>query len=411
MELVPRIPSERVVRAVLGGSIAAVCGVTLGSGVEFLGVAGGALGALVSWLLVRPILETDRASRAEGALDRFECLTVVAGRSVFVAGLLALLTHGWVLRTIGAGAIVSAFALLALTLVRDRARLRFLERVYAKEHPSFRIEPDADVRGWELLPPVVSGVITDAVVAHVGAEAATYRTSDGPRPLARVASSLARMAARLDRRSRSAGMLVAGLACSASIVAVVPGTTAAHTSPLVAPACRDAIPYFEDRLESLPGVGRATLLTHAQDPSIAEGHGVLLVAPHPTDATKVSVLALAQTFPCREPLALTVEEPTYRRFDVRAVLALEPGADEDAVVRDADREVRALFEPSSAAVESEPVRFGLEEKTFGYRVRYALRHVVGVKSVSLSLDGSDHDVRLAPRDFPTLGSLSVTVGH
>jgi len=409
MELVPTVPSERAVRAVLGAALVAVFVVTVGSGADLLGAPGVLAGALLTWALARPVLRTSAAARLEGALDRFECVTVSAGRSVFVAGLCALFVQANAVRLLGAGAVVLAFALLALALVRDRARLRFLERVYAREDPAFRIERDADVRGWELLPPVVSGVITDAVIAHVASSHATYRTSTGPRPLARVASSLATMSARLERRTRAAGMLVAGLACSASLVAMAPRAPAAPRAALVAPACRDAIPYFEDRLESLPGVGRATLVTHAQDATVAEGHGVLLVAPHPSDATKASVLALARSFPCREPLELTVEEPRYRSFDVRAVLAVEAGADRDLVRRDATRAIRTLFEPSSTALESEPVRFGVEEKTFGYRLRHALGRVTSVRSVHLEIDGATGDVPLAPRDFPTLGSLEVAV--
>jgi len=409
------MPSERVVRAMLGVSVATIAAVTVGAGYGSLGRPGVALGLACAWLLARPLREADVASRVEGALDRLECVAVVSARSVFVAGLCALLTREAWVHLLGAAGVVFAFGLLALALVRDRARMRFLERVYANDHPSLRVERDADVRGWELLPPVVSGVITDAVIAHATAASATYRTSDGPRPLARVASSLPRMMARLERRTRLAGALACGLACAASLVVVVPPSARATAAPrafscVIAPACRDAVPYFEDRLESLPGVTRATLLTHARDPNVAEGHGVILLAADPkADTTRANALALARSIPCREPLELTVEEARDRRFDVRAELVLEPGADRAATLRDAEARVRALFQPASRTVESEPVRLGVEEKTFGYRVRHALRHVTGVQAVRLTIDGRDADVPLAPRDFPTLGSLALSV--
>jgi hypothetical protein len=318
-------------------------------------------------------------------------------------------------------ALVAATGLLAMAMWRDRARARFLTRVYAKADPRYRIERDADVRGFELLPPVLSGTITDAVIARVSPPA-TYRTSDGPHPVARVTASLPKMLSRLEKRTRLASTLVGVVACSASLVVVTPfswgtslaGTGAKPRPSLDVPTCSDARPYFAERFEAdLAGIGRATLLTHAQDPSIGEGQGVILLVPKKgssvkvDDAMKARALAVADAIPCAERLTLTAEEPRYRAFAIEATLGLEPGADRTTVLRDADEQVREIFEPDARAVYNEHVDFGDVEKTFGYRVRHALHHVLGVKSVRLTVNGRDADMSLGPRDFPTLASLTL----
>jgi len=79
------------------------------------------------------------------------------------------------------------------------------------------------------------------------------------------------------------------------------------------------------------------------------------------------------------------------------------------VQRDAEEQVRALFQPDAHALDTQHFGFGATEKTFGYRVRHALRHVSGVKAVKLVVDGADREVPLEPTDFPTLKSLSIGV--
>ncbi len=380
------------------------------------GVAAGS--AVVAVLLVHPLSRAHGASALEAALDRFECVALLAGRSLFVVGIFGVLAHHVFVRTTGMAALCMALGLLAYVLWRDRARTRFLTRVYGKRDPSFRIERDDDVMGFELLPPLLSGTITDAVIAEVR-PSATYRTSDGPRPVARVLSSLPRMLARLDRRTRIASTLTFALVCCSSLALITPFEWSSQPSRAVpskpmptAPTCHDARGYFAERLTSeVPGVGRATLLTHMEDASIAPNEGVILLVPHDAsidEATRSRALAVAGAIPCRDKLALRVEEPRYRNFVVDAAVVVDPSANRDAVLRDADEQVRELFQPDARAVYNEHIDFGNVEKTFGYRLRHALRHVHGVRSVRLSINGGgDVDIPLGPRDFPRLQSLTL----
>ncbi len=423
MEIVPRLPSERVVRAVLGVSVILISTLSLAVALGFAETSPAhilvacLIGALLAAVLTRPLLKANAASRVEGSLDRFECIAVASGKSLFVAGLLAIIPRGFAAHVLGVVALVFALALAVVAMWRDRARVRFLRRVYAKEEPELCVERDTDVKGFELLPPVLSGTITDAVIAHV-VRTSTYRTSGGPRPIARVVASLPKMIARLDLRSRTFAALAGVLVMATPLVLTSPlwHTPAVRAAVRVvevpvAPSCAAAGPYFEDRLEAVEGIGRATLLTHDRDPSIAQGDGVLLVVPPSgglaSETTKARALAVARAVPCTDPLALTIADPSLRAFSIDATLTVEPGMDESAVLRDAEEQVRELFEANARSVYNEHVGFGASEKMLGYRVRYALKRVAGVKSAHVLIDGSEEDATLEPRDFPTLGALSL----
>jgi hypothetical protein len=192
------------------------------------------------------------------------------------------------------------------------------------------------------------------------------------------------------------------------------GGTLKTAVPLDAPSCSEARAYFAERLEAEDGIGRAALLTHAEDPTIAEGEGVILVVPSAggghvvSPLVKMRALEVARAIPCSHKLALRVEDPFYRPFIVDVELALYPGADRASALQDAQEELRDLFAPNGRALESNHVAFGADEKTFGYhRVRGALRYVMGVKGIHLKVNGSDADVALDPRDFPALESLAI----
>ncbi|HSQ66113.1 MAG TPA: hypothetical protein VLM85_22985 [Polyangiaceae bacterium] len=379
-------------------------------------------GLVAARVVLRPLTRLHATTRVEGALDRFESLGLAAGRTLLVCGLLGLLGRSGFAHALSGLACAFALALLGVVAVRDRARGRALRRIYAKEDPSFRVERDADVRGYELLPPVLSGTLTDAVIAHVHG-AATYRHSGGPRPVARCHASLSKMLARMGRRARGSLTVAAGASVCVVMLPFVSGYGAKHAAAsasaphasLVAPACVEARPYFAEQLEG-NGFGRATLLTHAQDPSLAVGEGVLLLVPRGepralTPSEKARALAIARDIPCRDKLSLSVEDPRRRPFAVEATLRLEPGADEARVLTDATDQVRELFQPDSRTILNEHLGFGEAEKTFGYRVRWVLRRVAGVRSVELTVNGSDHDVALEPRDFPALESLAIHVSR
>ena len=404
MELVPKVPSERVIRGVHVASAVIVFGLFIAAPAHWVGkLVAAAFAMLFLWLMTRV-----RVLAVEGALDRFESVLVISARAVSFAALFAFIAGGPVSRAVAVVAFAFAVGLVVVALVRDRDRSRFLARVYAGELPEFRIERDTEVRGFELLPPVLSGTITDAVIAHVAARN-DYRTSDGPRALARVMRSLAKMDARIAKRHRAALVAPLVAASVATLVTIAPWSrpARAQTKPeIAAPACRDATAYFEDRLQAIPGVGRATLVAGDHD-------GLVVYVPKAgftaTPELDAKVLGTALLIPCSDKLALTLAQPRYVAFDVSAELVVGEGADAAAVQRDAEEQVRALFQPDARAIDSEHFGFGATEKTFGYRVRHALRHVSGVTSVKLVVDGSDREVPLEATDFPTLGSLSIGV--
>ena len=428
MELQPRLPSERAIRSVVAGvgSLAAVSGYAFAidlvraSSVATVAAAV-VLGSLMAWfVLIRPLVRVERATRVESALDRFECVARSASRTLLVCAALGLFARGALSHVLSVVSCVACLSVIAMAALRDRARVRALRRIYAGEDPSLRVVRDVDVRGYELLPPVLSGTLTNAVIAHVRSPSApvTYRDSHGPRPLARCDVALPKMLKRVTRRARaSAGLAAGALGCAL----LLPFASHAHATRLAnasvgataidVPACTDARVYFADRLEN-GGFGRATLLTHAQDPSIAAGQGVLLVVPQgqlrpATASEKDRALAIARDIPCKDKLALRVEDAQLRPFTVEATLVLEPAADEARVLSDATEQVRELFLPDSRTIFNEHTGFGESEKTFGYRVRHVLHHVQGVRGVRLTVNGSEHDLALEPRDFPTLESLTL----
>jgi len=426
VQILPRAPSERVARAVLLASIVVTSALSFAVVLSFAEpkaahvVVACAIASLLAVVLTRPLVKANHASRVEGSLDRFECVALASSKSLFVAGLLAVVPRASIAHGLGVVALVYALGLVLIVVARDRARALFLRRVYENEHERLRIERDDDVCGYELLPPVVSGTITDAVIAHVE-PTTTYRSSGGPRPIARVTKSLATMLARIDKRSRVAAALAGVLVMATPIVMTSPLWHPPQAPPIdvhsveipVAPTCADAAPYFSERIEALDGVGRATLLTHRDDPTIVEGDGVILLVTQTgelaRDAMKSRALEVARSIPCTNKLALTVVDPTLRSFDLEAILIIDRGMDEATVAADANAEVREIFEPSARAIFNERVGFGATEKMLGYRVRYALRRVVGVRSVRLFVDGSDADPLLTPREFPRIASLKLHV--
>jgi hypothetical protein len=221
------------------------------------------------------------------------------------------------------------------------------------------------------------------------------------------------MEARIGKRQRAAILAPAVVMSCGALAVIAPWSMGAparaETKPAIAaPACRDAIPYFEERLQTIPGVGRATLVAHEHD-------GIVVYVPKAgtiaTPALDSVVLETARSIACSDKLALTLAQPRYVAFDVSAELTIAEGADATATQRDAEEQVRALFQPDAHALDNEHFGFGASERSFGYRVRHALRHISGVKAVKLVIDGSDRDVPLDPTDFPTLKSLSVGVAR
>jgi hypothetical protein len=179
-------------------------------------------GAIVAAILLRPVVRSHAMATAEGALDRLEHVAVSASRSLFAVGLFGLVAHHALTRIVGAGALALVVGLLVATLWRDRVRARLLRRLYAGGDARFQIERDREVAGYELLPPLLSGTITNAVIVEIAGTPATYRNAYGPQPVARATVSLAKMLDRIEKRARLAGMLLAALVCCVTVLLVMP---------------------------------------------------------------------------------------------------------------------------------------------------------------------------------------------
>ncbi len=405
-----------------GGLVGALCGVLVGrasgGGALLLCAAGPALLATV---LFGPALREHRVTLAEGALDRMERVGVRTGGGLAIAGVAAMAAPSAVAVGLGALAFASGVVSLAMILHRDRARAGFLRQVHRGEHGAFRVMAEAEAHGYETLPPLLSGSLTDAVlIRRDDAGVASYRSSAAGRAVARCHLALRDALSPIERRG-SAVMSMLGVAVAAAPFAAflhvhAPPPAPAHlATPMeVAPRCVDARAYFAERLpEDIHGLGRAVLLTRAQDRSIREGEGVLLLVPESggvaTAAMKAAALADARGIPCSDPLALRVEDPVYRSFDVSASLTVGLDASPATVASEAKVELAEIFEPNTRAVYNPHVDFGSEDQKMGWRLRDALQRIPGVTRVRLSLNGQEEDVPLAANEFPRLGTLEVKV--
>jgi hypothetical protein len=396
---------------------AGLVGFGAGTAVAMIG-AGGA--TFVAWALVGGLR---RLTMVEGALDRAERLALRSAMCLGLAGALAIAAPSYVATGVGVVAWVLAAAALGWTLIRDRERGRFLRELYAGAVPGHRIVGDDEARGIEALPPLLSGTLTDAVIVAREEGTATYREGTGQRPVARCQRDGRDALGVLERRA-SALVATFGAMLGATPLALgahlhlakpVPAPSAhLQEASLVAPTCVAARPYFHETLPTaVHGVGRAVLLTHEQDPTIAEGNGLILLVPEgggPASLEmRASALAWANRVPCRDKLLLDVAEPTYRPVKLAITANLDglvPSADVERELRDT---VSEMFERDGRSVRAEHVDFGSEQKSVGYAVRWALRRVPGVKSVKVEVDGREQDTPLGAREFPLLDDYTLRV--
>lgn len=406
--------------------VAAVASLVLGTGLALalggLRVFGAMLfagvGTSIAWALVGGLR---RATLVEGALDRLERLSLRAGISLALAGTVAVAAPSALPVVLGVGAWVMAGAVLGWALVRDRRRARFFRALYAGDVATHRISSDDDARGLEHLPPLLSGTLTDAVLVANDDGVETYRGGTARRPVARCQRDKRDALAVLERRG---SLLVATLGVMLGVTPLAIGAHVRLASPpapvalaaaapvVTPPTCAEARPYFREALPAaVHGVGRAVLLTSEQDPTIAPGTGVLLLVPENGGSAPLEMrgaaLSWAKRVPCRDKLSLDVGDPSYRPMTIAATVMLDGLVAKADVEREIRETVSEMFERDGRAVRVEHVDFGSEEKTFGYGVRYALRHVPGVKSVKVELNGRDGDEPMGPRDYPVLESFSL----
>jgi hypothetical protein len=122
-----------------------------------------------------------------------------------------------------------------------------------------------------------------------------------------------------------------------------------------------------------------------------------------------AALDAARRVPCRDKLVLRAGEPELHPVDVEAWLTVDGIAGRGDVQREADDVVRELFQRDTRAVKTEHVDFGSEDRSVGYRIRFALQHVPGSRHVKLHVNGHEGEERLSPREYPTLRSLVIHV--
>jgi len=278
--------------------------------------------------------------------------------------------------------------LLISSAIRDIARARWLARVSAGRAPGWSVVPDADLDTRDHVP--MDHPLADSVIAFEHAPD-PYRAAR-PHVVARV-----RKNAHVAPRARAIKALVAALAALSLAVA---GSSAAHQiknrhtptlEELGAPTCIAARPYFNERFAA-ERVGFAVLLTHAEDETIEPSDGVILVQ----DAREEEVLRVARSIPCTPKLHLRLEKPVVREFDVVATLDLDD--ESHTTIREAiELDLRELDEGS----------VGADERTFGWRVRYVVRHAQGVRDATVLIDGKTADVPLSPRELGKIKSVEL----
>jgi hypothetical protein len=185
---------------------------------------------------------------------------------------------------------------------------------------------------------------------------------------------------------------------------------------------------FEINARRLPEVARALMLTSNEDGTIAENTGVLFIVPRggglPSQALKAAVLTqVTVVYPATITFQVSVQDPVYLPVNLQATIHLRQGAS-PVVVRAAIQKVLADFFAVSLAggTPNPAVDFGWNVKDAeGHPagelalsdIFDAIRDVSGVRKIGdrpqdLLLNGAHADLPIAPRAFPTLGTVTLT---
>ncbi len=184
---------------------------------------------------------------------------------------------------------------------------------------------------------------------------------------------------------------------------------------------------FEIHARQVPGVARALMLTRNEDPTIGENAGVLYVVPRggglPTPALRGEVLRqVTIVYPCTLTFQVQVQNPVYRIIDVQARIHLTAGAAPSVVARHLRDSLAEHFTISLADGTPNPqIDFGHYLRTDpsasdGDLAWSQIADVVidtpGVRKLAdarlgLTLNGLPADVRLAVRELPVLGTVSI----
>jgi hypothetical protein len=187
---------------------------------------------------------------------------------------------------------------------------------------------------------------------------------------------------------------------------------------------------FEINARRVPGVARALMLTSNEDLSINENTGILYVIPEggglPTPALKNLVLAqVTEVYPCTLTFQVSVQSPVYRNIDIEARIYTRQGHSK-ATVRDRVRaNLATYFRVSEPDGTPNPlVDFGFNIKDSDgnpvgeiswSEVFNVIRDTEGVRKIGdrhgdLKLNALSADVKLAIKEFPLLGNVTIIDG-
>jgi hypothetical protein len=187
---------------------------------------------------------------------------------------------------------------------------------------------------------------------------------------------------------------------------------------------------FEVNARHVPGVARALMLTSNEDSTIPENSGVLYVIPQgggmPTPALKNLVLAeVTEVYPCTLTFQVSVQNPVYKKIDIEARIYLRQGHAASTVRERVKQNLRAMFQVSEPdGTPNSLVDFGFNLKDAAGNpvgeiawsdVFNGIRDTEGVRKIGdlhgdLKLNGFPADVKLAIREFPVLGLITLFNG-
>jgi hypothetical protein len=187
---------------------------------------------------------------------------------------------------------------------------------------------------------------------------------------------------------------------------------------------------FEVNARRVPGVARALMLTSNEDLTVPENSGVLYVIPRggglPTPALKNLVLAqVTEVYPSTLTFQISVQNPVYKKVDVEARIYLRQGHAAATVRERIKANLAAMFRVSEADGTPNPLI------DFGFNVKDAdgnpagevawsdvfnlIRDTEGVRKIGdlhgdLKLNRLPADVKLAIKEFPVLGTVTLVNG-
>lgn len=190
---------------------------------------------------------------------------------------------------------------------------------------------------------------------------------------------------------------------------------------------------WEDLARRVAGIGRALMLTKAEDPTVPEyGLGYLFLVPDgggtPSAALKTQVEDyINDNFPIPLNFSWNAEDPIYQTIDVVAYVYLEPDATETAVETAVLAALQAFFSPTNAdGTPNEEIDFGYNYKDLigdpdpkvALSTIYNIIHdTTGIRRLGTPADGEgltlnavQDDVDLTLRQFPQGGTLTLYNG-